>query len=183
MPGNTNFIAYRKDSSDRVLRVAKKPVKEAPVRNVVKVDSSKSNIPERRRCDCNATEHPLYNNCVGCGRIICTVEGPGDCFQCKRLICPPGTTPPEFSDSQEFSRALFLKNKLLSADKEYQSENFKVHDMHSGWFEESRDIFNENSDIAYQKWLNEEATQKSENDIRRYDLDLTTGALSVAKQK
>uniref|UniRef100_A0A8D8YRY8 Activating signal cointegrator 1 n=1 Tax=Cacopsylla melanoneura TaxID=428564 RepID=A0A8D8YRY8_9HEMI len=42
---------------------------------------------ERRRCDCEASEHKLINNCLKCGRIVCSIEGSGPCLFCGELVC------------------------------------------------------------------------------------------------
>ncbi|KAH8397807.1 hypothetical protein KR222_002247 [Zaprionus bogoriensis] len=40
----------------------------------------------RRLCDCQAAEHKLINNCLGCGRIVCEQEGSGPCLYCGELV-------------------------------------------------------------------------------------------------
>ncbi|KAH8291630.1 hypothetical protein KR018_007852 [Drosophila ironensis] len=40
----------------------------------------------RRRCDCQASQHKLINNCLGCGRIVCEQEGPGPCLCCGDIV-------------------------------------------------------------------------------------------------
>lgn len=40
----------------------------------------------RRLCDCQATEHDLINNCLGCGRIVCVQEGSGPCMFCGDMV-------------------------------------------------------------------------------------------------
>ena len=37
-------------------------------------------MPGRQVCGCNCTKHPLVNNCVECGRIVCSQEGVGPCM-------------------------------------------------------------------------------------------------------
>lgn len=44
---------------------------------------------ERRRCDCNASIHPLFStapNCLNCGKIICALEGLQPCSFCDAPI-------------------------------------------------------------------------------------------------
>ncbi|KZC11752.1 Activating signal cointegrator 1, partial [Dufourea novaeangliae] len=43
----------------------------------------------RHKCNCEAQEHSLINNCLNCGRIVCTQEGAGPCFFCGQLVCSP----------------------------------------------------------------------------------------------
>lgn len=40
----------------------------------------------RRHCDCQAAEHKLINNCMGCGRIVCEQEGSGPCLFCGEPV-------------------------------------------------------------------------------------------------
>lgn len=47
---------------------------------------------ERRKCDCNATIHPLFTpapNCLSCGKIICALEGLQPCSFCNAAILTP----------------------------------------------------------------------------------------------
>jgi Putative zinc finger motif, C2HC5-type len=44
---------------------------------------------ERRKCDCNASVHPLFEtapNCLSCGKIICALEGLQPCSFCDSPI-------------------------------------------------------------------------------------------------
>lgn len=44
---------------------------------------------ERRKCDCNASIHPLFTtapNCLSCGKIICALEGLQPCSFCDAPI-------------------------------------------------------------------------------------------------
>ncbi|KAJ9660692.1 hypothetical protein H2198_002435 [Neophaeococcomyces mojaviensis] len=44
---------------------------------------------ERRKCDCNASIHPLFStapNCLNCGKIICALEGLQPCSFCDAPI-------------------------------------------------------------------------------------------------
>jgi len=40
----------------------------------------------RHPCECQAVKHPLVNNCLSCGRIVCAQEGSGPCFFCANLV-------------------------------------------------------------------------------------------------
>ncbi|CAG5071338.1 Similar to Bap60: Brahma-associated protein of 60 kDa (Drosophila melanogaster), partial [Cotesia congregata] len=46
-------------------------------------------LKNRHKCDCEAKNHCLVNNCLNCGRIVCAQEGPGPCFFCNELVCTP----------------------------------------------------------------------------------------------
>jgi len=51
-------------------------------RNVImkKKDNTVQTEEIREQCDCQATIHHLVNNCLSCGRVVCSKEGPGPCF-------------------------------------------------------------------------------------------------------
>lgn len=40
----------------------------------------------RKPCDCEAQIHYLVENCLNCGRLTCTFEGPGKCLFCGSII-------------------------------------------------------------------------------------------------
>lgn len=44
------------------------------------------NSRNRRSCDCEAQVHELLENCLNCGRLTCTAEGPGKCFSCGSIV-------------------------------------------------------------------------------------------------
>ena len=48
--------------------------------------------PTRSRCACQAREHQLYTNCTACGKIVCVVEGEGECFYCSSYVTKQHTT-------------------------------------------------------------------------------------------
>lgn len=121
-------------------------------------------------CDCGGIEHPVYTNCIGCGRLLCVKEGEGPCFHCGVHVTSSDNLPPEIRDSEEYKYGLYLslsitqinnvavklKDALLKADSEYLSDNLKVHDLHAGWFEEAHDIYNARREEAHANWIKEE---------------------------
>lgn len=40
----------------------------------------------RKACDCEAQIHDLIENCLVCGRLTCSAEGPGKCISCGNII-------------------------------------------------------------------------------------------------
>ena len=40
----------------------------------------------RHPCDCQSLKHPLINNCLSCGKIVCAQEGSGPCLFCANLV-------------------------------------------------------------------------------------------------
>jgi hypothetical protein len=110
---------------------------------------NKSNVPNKNiRCPCNceATKHPLVNNCLNCGRVVCLSEGPGPCFFCGNIVSynneplsPLHLTKELDSKSKGFSEnknisdiksieTLKLRDKLLEYDKDCASRTSVIDD-------------------------------------------------------
>ena len=43
-------------------------------------------LPGRHPCDCQSLKHSLVNNCLSCGKIVCSQEGSGPCLFCGSLV-------------------------------------------------------------------------------------------------
>lgn len=120
-----------------------------------KSKSALSSENARRICDCEATKHPLVNNCINCGRIVCLSEGPGPCFFCDQMVCynneplapvmtaaqQPSNKEPSDSKHQKKSSSkgiyqpesgcletLKLRDKLLEYDKDSASRTSVIDD-------------------------------------------------------
>ncbi|XP_076751440.1 activating signal cointegrator 1 [Xylocopa sonorina] len=65
----------------------------------------------RHKCDCEAKRHALINNCLNCGRIVCTQEGAGPCFFCEELVCSPKERTILSSNTKQADQ---LYNKLMN---------------------------------------------------------------------
>lgn len=51
--------------------------------------TNRTTLNDRRKCDCNASLHPLFTtapNCLNCGKIICSFEGLQPCSFCDSPI-------------------------------------------------------------------------------------------------
>lgn len=78
MHGNSSTINDL-DSAIRALEVQTNP----------SLSSSSEKDNAKRRCNCNATRHPLLAaapNCLNCGKVICVKEGIGPCTFCNRPL-------------------------------------------------------------------------------------------------
>ncbi|TPX32074.1 hypothetical protein SmJEL517_g04739 [Synchytrium microbalum] len=106
---------------------------------------------KRVQCDCLASKHGLLTNCLNCGRVICNLEGPGECFTCKSLVVSKDQQRQQlaarviqrrdsvdavYEISQEqgqreaFDRAERTKERLLEYDRN-STQRTKVHDSAS----------------------------------------------------
>ena len=69
----------------------------------------------RKICYCQASSHPLVNNCANCGKIVCELEGEGPCLFCGAWIDRDIFTELEV-DEEEYTKALEHRNKLIEFD-------------------------------------------------------------------
>lgn len=53
----------------------------------------------------------MINNCLNCGRIVCTQEGAGSCFFCGELVCSPEEQTILNSNTKQANN---LHNKLMN---------------------------------------------------------------------
>ncbi|KAJ8664610.1 hypothetical protein QAD02_006272 [Eretmocerus hayati] len=96
--------------------------------------SGLSDVNARNLCDCEATKHPLVNNCINCGRIVCLSEGPGPCFFCGQEVTyenHPYSTPDlehKNKNSKQTSNSIKLRDKLLDFDKNCASRTSVIDD-------------------------------------------------------
>lgn len=65
-------------------------------------------------CNCQAREHPLVNNCIRCGKIVCAQEGPGACLFCGSPVLSKNATPEEIQRVQDSVR----DNKMNARERE-----------------------------------------------------------------
>jgi hypothetical protein len=54
------------------------------------------------KCGCYGTKHDVVNNCLGCGRVICTMEGERPCPFCGELVLSNET----LNDPERFERVV-----------------------------------------------------------------------------
>ncbi|XP_033226692.1 activating signal cointegrator 1 isoform X2 [Belonocnema kinseyi] len=64
----------------------------------------------RHRCNCEAKQHALINNCLNCGNIVCSQQGAGPCLFCGDLVCSPEEQKILASNSKQADN---LYNKLM----------------------------------------------------------------------
>ncbi|KAI9592015.1 hypothetical protein BDF19DRAFT_425734 [Syncephalis fuscata] len=67
----------------------KKKEKKESVEKTGKKDKAKAAPSNRVVCHCMAKVHRLFTNCLKCGKIICTTEGPGPCTFCGSEVESP----------------------------------------------------------------------------------------------
>ncbi|PVV03944.1 hypothetical protein BB560_001569 [Smittium megazygosporum] len=76
---------------------------------------------QRQICGCQALSHPLFTNCLNCGRTICVIEGSGPCFGCGAKV-----------ESRRQQAVDQIKKLLVlddSIDKNTESVAEKVYDL------------------------------------------------------
>lgn len=66
-------------------------------------------VPGRHVCQCVGQKHHLINNCLECGRIVCSQEGSGPCLFCGAVVF---TKEEEQVLSRDSRRAEKIKEKM-----------------------------------------------------------------------
>jgi hypothetical protein len=81
------LAAMAQQAEERRSKKQKKPVQGRPNFIVGFVDhTAPPPIDYNFECGCFGTEHDVINNCLNCGRIICTREGERPCPYCGELV-------------------------------------------------------------------------------------------------
>lgn len=62
---------------------------------VTYVKDTHSRTQGRVQCNCAGKKHPTITNCTACGKIICKMEGEGECFFCGSIVSRNYTIPSE----------------------------------------------------------------------------------------
>ena len=103
----------------------------------------------RQPCNCQASVHPLINNCTSCGKIVCEKENIGPCLFCGNEVLKrpqPGEITKntqlfdDISQDLEFKKAEDLKNRLLQYDASQIAET-NVIDEQTDWFEINENVW------------------------------------------
>lgn len=79
----------------------------------------------RHKCNCEAKEHKLVNNCLNCGRIVCEQEGAGPCYFCNELVCTPEQQAILQSNSKKADQ---LFNRLMERKPKGLEDSLKQRD-------------------------------------------------------
>ncbi|GLJ14889.1 hypothetical protein SUGI_0242230 [Cryptomeria japonica] len=106
-----------------------------------------THLRQREKCDCQAREHKLVNNCLECGRIVCEKEGEGRCMFCGRSEIWHHSSPSRHlrgPAEEAEDRAIILKNKLLEQDRQGNLQTTIIDDQ--------SDLFN----IEENTWMSPE---------------------------
>jgi len=140
----------------------------------------------RKKCDCLGTEHSVLTNCLGCGRIICSVENIGPCFFCGEMISKddimkqqqpqnPSTATSGSGNTSVTSQqtdedlsmmqkaAVDHKNKLIEMDRNGQQRTTVIDDQ-TDYYESDRNM-----------WLSEEEKKErkeKEEKLRKLKSDI-----------
>ncbi|KAH9314723.1 hypothetical protein KI387_023350 [Taxus chinensis] len=132
---------------------ARNPEKEHSEEILATVTNHKK-IRAREKCDCQAREHKLVNNCLACGKIVCEKEGEGPCMFCGKSEVWCHESPSKHlrghaeGNSEAEDRAITLKNKLLEQDRRGNLQTTVIDDQ--------SDMFN----IEGNTWMTPEEKEK-----------------------
>ena len=92
----------------------------------LELKDSKGEKHHRRKCNCQATRHPLQEvapNCLSCGKIICDVEGLGPCSFCGKPLLSSSQILELSSELKRDRQALssLLSNKKTTLSSRHET--------------------------------------------------------------
>lgn len=138
----------------------------------IKVKKNTNKI-ERSICGCQARIHPLINNCLRCGRIVCTQEGPGPCFFCGHNVTRSGEPQNDpfvgKSNDEEYIKAKENLDKLLMYDKTMAKRTTIFDDQNDYFDMKNKWLSEEEKNILIEK---EKEKLKHKNKQVTYTIDL-----------
>lgn len=155
------------------------------------LQQSKTMKVERVLCNCVAQRHPLINNCLNCGKVICESEGEGPCMFCGNIVSRKNNTYldkddkelfPDMNEEQlkkigiERSKAIQHKNILVDRDS---SNNLvsNIYDEQVDYYELSENQWADDHQRKYavDRILNEKKYVDDEESTVRMHFDATSG--------
>ncbi|XP_050332480.1 activating signal cointegrator 1 [Bactrocera neohumeralis] len=136
----------------------------------------------RRLCDCQASQHKLINNCLGCGRIVCEQEGSGPCLFCGDIVCTNEEMQIMKGDSKKgqnllkslkekgggesLKKALEQRDRLLEYDRNSEKRTTVIDDE-LDYFEENSVWLSESERAKFEQLKQEMHEKKHESRAKR----------------
>lgn len=157
---------------------------------------SKKIAANRVECGCMAKEHKLINNCIGCGRIACELDGEGPCFFCGNPVHSAENMnkyeeevkflqdlegDPDLAES--YFKAVGHKDKLLEWEQNDVARK-NVYDEDTDWYEIKQDVWQSKGvrALAMNK-LMEVETEQEESKKGILNINLETGEIGRQETK
>merc|ERR1712000_665220 len=107
-PIQPGVTVYQKERYDDFVPGAKKKKSKQNRKQQRQLENKEKDTKfVRKLCDCQALVHPLVNNCLQCGKIICAREGEGPCMFC-------GAAESAAQNSAEIQKATAHRDKLIA---------------------------------------------------------------------
>jgi hypothetical protein len=159
-------------------------------------DFSKVKQAGRNICYCMCTMHPLVNNCVACGKIVCEQEGEGPCLFCGNWVDRESTYDlNEIGDEEQdgdsnhalalhYQTALQHRDKLIEYDVN-AAKRLGVIDERQDWYELSNNTWLNKDQRSYAKQM-EEIEKKRADIIDKtisVNINLETGTVTQNKEE
>jgi hypothetical protein len=95
------------------------------------------------KCGCFGTRHDVINNCLGCGRVICTAEGERPCPFCGELVLSNETldNPEQFERVVSELRAKIGRERWVPMREEARALAEISQDISTAMIDADRDYF------------------------------------------
>ena len=150
-----------------------------------------------KKCDCMAQVHALINNCLGCGRVVCSLEGEGSCSFCGNMVLKPENMN-EIEESERIMKEIELdpalstsyfvaidhKSKLVDQDRDKHAAR-NVIDEDADWYELKNDVW-QSAEVRKKAMNMMIAQEDEERYVRDNELsafDFKAGKVQTIKMK
>jgi hypothetical protein len=164
-----------KEQEDR--KMTEKAKKKKTKQKDVKVKFAEK-VGNKSWCECMATVHDLLQNCLHCGKIICTFEGDEICPFCKKIPGEGLEILPGYEESLKRTNTL-IDYQTNSAARTFVHDNAADFDI--GADEYNKWISAEERAIVLKKRQNQEREEEEAKSRRVITLDLENNRVLVEK--
>ena len=178
---NADASKVHKDTS----KLAKKKVEGEKIKKLALRDVSK--IPKHRQiCYCQCQQHPLVNNCINCGKVVCELEGEGPCLFCGAWVDRESTYDLseiyDFDDKEKenedasilnikYQEALRHRNRLIQFDNDAIAR-LKVLDEKADWWAMEKNPWLSNAEREYAKQMKKVEEDRSKEIDKKMNVNI-----------
>lgn len=133
-------------------------------------------------CFCYGSKHPITNNCLECGRIMCLQEGENQCIECKAPLLTEIKYKKLLLSDESAQIANEHKDKLLAFQASFYSK-MQVIDDFSDWYELSNNTWIDSSSREVAKKKDEQIDMKREKMDTYWKVNILEGTIETETEK
>lgn len=157
---------------------AKKKQKQKKKEKIAQLKSA-----NREMCHCQALIHNLLTNCSGCGRIICTEEGEGECLFCGNFVeSDTILSSLDKTEDPTYRKALENIKKMIEIDSS-EILHAGIKDQTSDWYEIENDVWQSKEHRDFAKKVREYEEKRIIEEEEALYVTIGTGKKVVSMDK